>query len=503
MYVINLERRKDRLRVLEKRIGSDVLWKEVRIVPAVDGSKIRNIFEVDEDKILSESNDYRSNPRISSIILSHYNTWKKISEGGGGGIVFEDDVCFSHEWYDKWSRIISRIDQEKIQIVYLGMGDVLPIHTNPPTEHMLRAQEKLHIVHGTLENGVIGEPRPCPYVFDWYGAFSYYISNNTARYLVEQAQKVKIGQAVDVWLKNLKKPGEPLGHRVTYPLVTFHEKQLDSDTTGNIKMKSQIFERLEGGVRTFFMIVGNDLDMCKRSVESIFENADNPENVHIGMYTSDDEIEGWIRKYVKPDNLVVIKSQPPLKHLNTIYNDLWKTKFRDIEFFVPWGEHMVLGKSQCAGTSVWLGWDSLLSQYHQFLEKPRIVCYKMDSQQQHLNLHSLPGNVSKMYFDGCFLSQELLMIMGHVSLIEDVFIYIKYISYLSGVCVLIDEINFDNGFLEKPSSDIYENKFIKRTIDKNVTSIINNSGWWNVGLWNDYFSSPEWKNSEFVIKLFE
>ena len=520
MYVINLKRRKDRLELFDKRIGEKYV-----VVPAIDGSKFggRNtVYTVDEDKILSDVNDYDSNPRISSIILSHYNTWKSIVDSGKGGIVFEDDICFAQDWYEKWNNIVDKIDNLKVQIVYLGMGDVLPEHTSAPTEHMLRAQQKLHIVPGTLENGVIGEPRVCPYVFEWFGAFSYYISSITAKYLVSRIRREKIGCAIDVWLKNLSIP-----HRVTYPLLTYHEERMDSDTTGMIKLKLPAGRECSG-CKTFFMMLCTSLDQLKLSLQSIIENADRPDNVYVGVYIAYQEnmkeIEMWLRSCIRDDHLVVIYSNGVYEYednYQNIYNNLWKNKFGDtgfaraaeggeVDFVVPWMDTMFLGKSQTVedGKIQEIGWDTVLEQYHIFMESPRIVCYKLDSKQQNVVLQKLPGNVSHLYFDGCFLSSELLMIMGGVSIVKCVDLYLKYVTYLSGICVPLEEINYTNYRLvnsdEYVEDDIfYTNKMIKANIDRCVEDIVNNSVWWNVGLWNDYRSRAEWKESNKVLKIFE
>lgn len=221
-YVINLKRRNDRLDKFKKYYNFKI---PLTVVEAVDG-----LTElVDNKHISNDSNEYQNNLCIKATIASHVKVWTLIANGTSEyGLVFEDDVLFSHYCESFDPKELKYLD--KNSIVYLGTGDLLPILTNPPSESMLRAQERSHAIKvaGLRNFGRIN--MKSIYVFDWLGAFSYLISKDTAKNLLILAERSPISKAVDVWLKeNL------FSKYVHIPLLTWHPNlsadNYDSDIT--------------------------------------------------------------------------------------------------------------------------------------------------------------------------------------------------------------------------------------------------------------------------------
>ncbi len=251
-YVINLKRRSDRKEKFLKKYNDSLNSFKLNIVEAIDGSLENNKSYLNE-YVSDDMTEYKNNPRIHATIMSHVKVWSAISTGSDKyAIIFEDDINFRDNFNLKEYKISSFFNEnvfkemddifkDKESIIYAGAGDCLPIHTRPPTESALRAQEKSHVIisgQGNYKNFEgyknFGPPNTkSAYVFDWFGAFSYILSKETATYLLDIAQKEPINKAVDVWLKDKLK-----NKYLTIPLLSYHDNidgSYDSDVLSKIE----------------------------------------------------------------------------------------------------------------------------------------------------------------------------------------------------------------------------------------------------------------------------
>jgi GR25 family glycosyltransferase involved in LPS biosynthesis len=225
-YVINLKKRKDRLDRFMLLWNSEFSKFPLTVIEAITPDTISKSPYISED-----TSEYFNNIAIRATIESHVNTWTIIANSESmGGLVFEDDVLLSH-YFKSFENYLTELKKlDKNSIVYLGTGDFLPIHTKPPSDSMLRAQEKVHAIPiiGLKYFGRIN--MKSSYVFDWLGAFSYFISKDTAKFLLELAKNKPINKAVDVWLKENVE-----SKYVTIPLMMWHPSisadNYDSDIT--------------------------------------------------------------------------------------------------------------------------------------------------------------------------------------------------------------------------------------------------------------------------------
>lgn len=218
-YVINLKRREDRLAKFTEKYtehGPDV---SLVVIEAIDGS----LGETSYDYI-SKDNDFNNEPRVIACAQSHIKTWINIIESNRPGFIFEDDVNFREDNlfkknFTKLCKDINKLElnDNKHNIVYIGGGDILPIHTNIKSDSLLRAQEKTHIKE--FINDSIGIPNfRSAYIFSWLGAFSYYLTPKTAKYLLNELEIEPMKTAVDVYLRN--KFQNPY---IVYPLLAYHD----------------------------------------------------------------------------------------------------------------------------------------------------------------------------------------------------------------------------------------------------------------------------------------
>lgn len=227
-YVINLKRRPDRLEKFRERWFSQQSQIPLTIVEAIDGT-VEN-YEIDEDlsQLVSLKNDYKDKQTIRATVFSHLKVWKMIAEGKENyGIIFEDDILFGPHHFDiNLSNTLK--NYPKNGILYIGVGDCLPIHTNCPSESMLRAQEEAHVIKNF---GNWGLPNyKSAYVFDWLGGFSYILTKRLAQYLLHIAKQEPIECAIDSWMKKISLNEEyELPVYLSVPLLTFTTLD-DSDT---------------------------------------------------------------------------------------------------------------------------------------------------------------------------------------------------------------------------------------------------------------------------------
>jgi GR25 family glycosyltransferase involved in LPS biosynthesis len=259
-YVINLKKRTERL---EKFMSGYALNGPAGsnpgpiIIQAIDGT-MGSTREENFAGILSEiervagnidlsgfsmntDNNFNSDPRVYACALSHIIAWTLVADSGVPGIIFEDDINFREDsllqlkWPDIWEsidRVVSTTgpagDARPVTgpqggpapfrgpVVYLGAGDMLPIHLNICSEPLMRAQEKSHITKKI--NEYVGTPNyKSAFVFGWIGAFSYVIGPETARGLLSLLKTQGITKAIDVFLK------DNTDTYMTCPLMAYHD----------------------------------------------------------------------------------------------------------------------------------------------------------------------------------------------------------------------------------------------------------------------------------------
>lgn len=244
-YVLNLRRRPDRLSRFNQFYNDHGPNLPLTVFEAVDGSKLEEFNRVPESikNSVSETNDYGGKNSIRATAFSHLLIWKEIAESDFDYcLVFEDDCYFrpdnnllpeisSKSMKNKWNKVIeeylSNLERREC-ILYFGVGDLLPIHTVPPTESILIAQESNHVTKPI--NKYFGKPNfNSPYVFSWLGLSSYLISKKTAKYLLAIASKQPLKFAVDAWIKKLI-VAQIVDAYLTIPLFTYTPNVMDSDT---------------------------------------------------------------------------------------------------------------------------------------------------------------------------------------------------------------------------------------------------------------------------------
>lgn len=529
-WVINLARRHDRRKKFTKNYNDLGPNLPLNIINAIDGTNAKdfNIVEIQQLlKSVSEENDYNDNPRIRATVLSHMNVWQNIANGDDDyGMIFEDDIFFRTSnnqnnhlldldcpfkklWPDMEKNFPkSFLDGESI--IYFGVGDFLPIHTNPPTEQMLKAQEKDHVTK--IINKYFGIPKfKSAYVFDWLGGFSYILSKKGAQRLLDLSKSEPIKTAVDVWLKKSFENKMYL----TVPLLTYHSNYdfniYDSDTWGvstpiisddnddndddeKNKNKSLILENKNYTI-TFLIPTKNRIETLEKTIKSILLNSSGHLKINFVVYVDDDDLKTkeFIKNNAEKYNIIILAGNNiGRRYLHTMYNMMSKLALNST-FIAIWDDDTIITTNS---------WDKKLLDYYKISGIENRIETDLNifsSSDTAIACFQLVGNEKSSWdFRNPILTSNFIRKLGHVSKSAHVLEYIKFISYLSHVNMFIRDIDIEKIVSNHHDYDRVQleesfkiNPTAKYDIDKDIGKIVNSPEYRACGLW---IKNPkEWK----------
>ena len=157
-YVINLQRRSDRLHKFYERFQKyhDDSRTALYLKTAVDGSKLDENIRYN---ILFKNKRTRLSNGEIGCLLSHYEIWKEISQKNlAFAIIYEDDVNF-HTNFKKISNDVFLDIPHDFQILYLGGRNtcVYPKYVDPITNN-------ISIHHPTILSGIDSDRTTHAYV---------------------------------------------------------------------------------------------------------------------------------------------------------------------------------------------------------------------------------------------------------------------------------------------------------------------------------------------------
>lgn len=489
-YVLNLTRRTDRKTDFTKRFNDLEISDPLEFVEAIDGSK----------QELNRLGNYE-NPRLAATAQSHYKIWKLIAESDKSyGVVLEDDILFHNNFKKQWLKIKNKLkgltQGSSIEFVYLGMGDCLPIHTRPPSQTLLDSQEKSHVIKNSVIHDYFGIPNPkSPYIFDWFGTFSYVLTKKGAQKLIDSFDSYKTGP-IDKWIKE-----STVKKHVTIPLLTYHpsiDKNIyDTDVTNTFVPISENNLLVKNYPTTAFLIVvpNSENYNLEDTILSILRNARSPNNVVFAFRVCyGDTINLNIIKNLKEGNYdkdgVILKPsvcliQGPVESklsVNEDYKNLWHCFFKMADFIVCWEYDKIISED----------WDFVLNNYHCSHGQPKIACYQIQSNIERnvnaLNSSIISDNTNE--FNTPFLTNKLAEIIEGVGPCVYFNEFLKYVCYLSKITILVRDISSrcisDNTYEnEKEKIRFFQSVTIKLWINTSVLNIKKHQDYINCGIWVD------------------
>lgn len=174
-YVINLDRRRDRMEKLYTNMPT--LQGRVSRISAVEGRKLQMTPAIAR---LFRPHDFKWKKPVLGCALSHLRVWWQLAnerDDIGSYLILEDDVKMSPDWEARWKAAVPHIPED-FDIIYLG--GILP----PNREGFEAAKEKVNEHFSRVkENNFFGQPKPNRY-FHWC-AYSYVLSRKGARKVLE------------------------------------------------------------------------------------------------------------------------------------------------------------------------------------------------------------------------------------------------------------------------------------------------------------------------------
>jgi alpha(1,3/1,4) fucosyltransferase len=171
IYVINLDKRQDRLSTL---LDTEPYLKDVvERIPGVDGNtlKLNNFIYK-----LFENNIFGWKKSIIGCYLSHITAWSKIASGlGNMTLILEDDVRFNKDWINVWNKSLSSMPDDA-ELIYLG--GVLP----PNKVGLPLCLEKINEYWSYIKPNTFFTPYPSPTFH--FCAYSYILTKKGAQKLL-------------------------------------------------------------------------------------------------------------------------------------------------------------------------------------------------------------------------------------------------------------------------------------------------------------------------------
>jgi GR25 family glycosyltransferase involved in LPS biosynthesis len=170
-YVINLDRRKDRMEKLYKNNPS--LELRLERISAVEGKKIQLTPQIAR---LFRPHDFMWKKAIMGCALSHLSLWWRLANEKpdiNSYLILEDDAKLSPEWEEKWKKAASHVP-ENYDIIYLG--GILPPNRDAFEHHKERVNDYFSRV---ALNQIFGQREPTRYIH--WCAYAYVLSKQGAQ----------------------------------------------------------------------------------------------------------------------------------------------------------------------------------------------------------------------------------------------------------------------------------------------------------------------------------
>ena len=218
-FVINLDRRADRLRSFYEQLPASVS-PLVERVSAVEG---RALTPTPELYSLFRGNNFQYRRGAIGCALSHYSLWQRIAGDGYSGhatLILEDDAFFSDEGLRFWNERASLAIPPEFHVIYTG-GMSLADATLESFQRdgSLPTPEQEPLVREMI-NPCFGTPHA------WFGTFSYILSKPGARLLCGLVERNGIRRAIDGFMYDNWKH---MRVYVTVPLVCWSIARYQTD----------------------------------------------------------------------------------------------------------------------------------------------------------------------------------------------------------------------------------------------------------------------------------
>lgn len=185
IYIINLDRRKDRWETTENTMKILGITNYKRF-SAIDGktlrwdNKVEAMFPLDLTTEKKRNESHKRKDGVVGCAMSHMKLWEQLlKDSEDVYLIFEDDVIFNAEFCNKFSELWNKLRDMKWDILYLGYTDSKYDYGNTK---IMDEVVKLNYSKGRKNGG---------------GTFGYCIRKSAAKFYFDKIKKEGMYRAVD------------------------------------------------------------------------------------------------------------------------------------------------------------------------------------------------------------------------------------------------------------------------------------------------------------------
>jgi GR25 family glycosyltransferase involved in LPS biosynthesis len=242
-FMINLDRRPDRLEKMNKQIQNNLLPTDIIRISAIDGLKLKINPRL---RSLCRKNNFQMRPGVIGCALSHIQLYQKLLEDTevDGYVIFEDDVISKKSFPMQMRRTFTIVESRPIP-------DVLFLTTTiqaTPEERSTLRDEYLNMKSVQKLNGPNGAT---PMLFKKEsrseieqmkiigGAGCYYISKKGAQTVIDFIEQNTLDEAID---SILFKQSPFINMYFVLPILIYLEPFIDTDIQNDFHIRSHLLE---------------------------------------------------------------------------------------------------------------------------------------------------------------------------------------------------------------------------------------------------------------------
>jgi GR25 family glycosyltransferase involved in LPS biosynthesis len=243
-FMINLDRRPDRLEKMNKQIQDNLLPTDIIRISAIDGLKLKINPRL---RSLCRKNNFQMRPGVIGCALSHIQLYQKLLEDTevDGYVIFEDDVISNKSFPMQMRRIFTIAESRPIP-------DVLFLTTTiqaTPEERSTLLAEYLNMKSVQKLNGPSDQTAPTLFKKESRseieqiriigGSGCYYISKKGAQTVIDFIEQNTLDEAIDAILF---KQSPFINMYFVLPVLIYFEPFVDTDIQNDFHIRSHLLE---------------------------------------------------------------------------------------------------------------------------------------------------------------------------------------------------------------------------------------------------------------------
>lgn len=253
-FMINLDRRPDRLEKMNKQIQDNLLPENIIRISAIDGLKLKINPRL---RSLCRKNNFQMRPGVIGCALSHIQLYQKLIEDTevDGYVIFEDDVISNRSFPMQMQRTFTIAESKPtpdalfLTTIEDEKDNVLPLHPDALfLTTTIRSSDERHNMKNDIQklNSLDREPtlfkkesRSEIEEISIGGTGCYYISKKGAQTVIDFIEQNTLDEAIDAILF---KQSPFINMYFVLPILIYLEPFVDTDIQNDFHVKSHLLE---------------------------------------------------------------------------------------------------------------------------------------------------------------------------------------------------------------------------------------------------------------------